>query len=58
MKTYTVIVELEVHVIAKNPKAVDNILAEAQFVARRTPKTNGGLHVERVLKYSQYHHEH
>jgi hypothetical protein len=58
VKHYTVIVELEVKVLAKNPRAVDRILDESHFVAQRSKaKTAGGLHVERVLKCSQYHHE-
>lgn len=57
MKRYKVIVEVEVEVMAKNPKAVDRILDASTFRVERKGKEAGAVHVERTLKYSQFHHE-
>jgi len=58
MKHYTVFVELEVEVIARDARAADRVLSEAKFVAQRpSARVSGGLHVQRVIRHSQYHHE-
>lgn len=65
MKTYTVIVELEVKILATSPRQVDQVLADATWEASvhktaRTPselRPGHRVHIERVLKTSQYHHE-
>lgn len=58
MKHHTVIVEIEVEVLAKRPQDVNRIIRESTFrVDRAVAKTPGGLHVLRVLRHSHHHED-